>query len=121
MIAAAEADSETFPAVDDVDHQRELDPLFFGEVRLQRVVVLQAALADRIEDDDARAAKRCPAQVAEHSRMVRAGVLSDHENRVGLLEILQPNGALADADRLAHGDAAGLVAVDVAAQLAEQL
>lgn len=42
--------------------------------------------------------------------MVGARVLPDHEDRIGLFEILQQHGAFADADRLAHGDAARLVA-----------
>ena len=42
--------------------------------------------------------------------MIGAGVLADDEDRIGLFEILQDNGALADADRFFQRDAAGLVA-----------
>lgn len=42
--------------------------------------------------------------------MVGARVLPDHEDRVGLFEILQQHGTLAHTDRLTHGNAARLVA-----------
>ena len=42
--------------------------------------------------------------------MVGARVLPDHEDRVGLFEILQKHRALAHADGLAHGDTACFVA-----------
>ena len=70
----------------------------------------QPAFADRVEDDDPRAAQGRLTQVAQHARMVRAGVLTDHENGVRFLEIVQAHGALADADGLPQGDTAGFVA-----------
>ncbi len=42
------------------------------------------------------------AQIAQHARMIGAGVLPDNEDRVCLLEILQRHRALANADRLAQ-------------------
>ena len=59
---------------------------------------LQPALANGVVDHDAGAAGRRLAKVAEHARMVGTGVLADHEDRVRLLEILEQDGALADAD-----------------------
>ena len=71
---------------------------------------LQPALAQRVEGDDAAAALGRRAQLAEHARVVGAGVLAEHEDRVGLLEVLERDRALAAADLLDQRDARGLVA-----------
>ncbi|MDQ0606549.1 hypothetical protein QFZ83_000720 [Variovorax sp. W1I1] len=55
-------------------------------------------------------ALRCRAQLAEHARMVGAGVLAEDEDGVGLLEIFERDRALAHADLRTHAAAAGLVA-----------
>ncbi len=70
----------------------------------------QAALAQRVERDDPGAALRGLAQLAEHARMVRAGVLAEDEDAVGFFEILQRHRALADADLLLQRGARRLVA-----------
>ena len=64
-----------------------------------------AALAQRIEHDDRRAAPGRLAQRGQHARMVGAGVVAEAEDRVGMVEILERHRALADADRLRQADA----------------
>src|SRR5690554_1842473 len=50
---------------------------------------LQPALADRIENDNARAAFSRTAQIAQHARMIGARILTDDENGVSHFEIFQ--------------------------------
>ncbi len=71
---------------------------------------LQPALADRIENDNARAAFSRTAQIAQHARMIGARILTDDENGVSHFEIFQKHRALADTDRLLQRDTACLVA-----------
>ncbi|MND89939.1 hypothetical protein D3C80_820140 [compost metagenome] len=71
---------------------------------------LQPLFADRIEHDHIGATHGGTAQVAQHARMIGAGVLADDENRIRLFEILKQNRPLADADRLFQRDTACFVA-----------
>ena len=50
------------------------------------------------------------AQICHHPRAVGAGILPEDENAVSLVEILQQDRPLADADRLRQADACRLVA-----------
>ena len=54
--------------------------------------------------------RRCPFQFGEHARMVGPRVLTDDEDGVGLLEIIERHGPFADADRLGEGEAARFMA-----------
>jgi hypothetical protein len=69
----------------------------------------EPALAQRIDADDAAAAPRSGGERGEHARVIAAGVLADHEDQVGLLEVGEAHRALADADHLAEPGAARLV------------
>ena len=80
------------------------------ELALRVLETLQAALVQRVEADDARAALVRRAQLAQHARVVGARVLAEDEDRVGMLEVLECHRALAHADLRAHAVAAGLVA-----------
>ena len=90
------------------------DPLRAVVQHFQRVLrvgeALQPAFAQRIEGEHARAALHRAAQFAEHARMVGAGILAEHQDQVGLFEIVQGHRALADADLLAQRHARGFVA-----------
>ncbi|SAP61073.1 Uncharacterised protein [Klebsiella oxytoca] len=70
----------------------------------------QPALAQGVEADDTRAASGGVFQAVQHARVVGAGVLAKHEDSVGLFEVIDADGALADADALLQPDAARLVA-----------
>ena len=70
----------------------------------------QGLFPQRIEGEDGHAAVHGVVQLAHHSRAVGAGILADDEDGVGLGEILQVQGALANADALRHGGGGGLVA-----------
>ena len=69
----------------------------------------QRDLGQRVDRDDLAAAARRGLQRRQHARVVGARVLADDEDDVGVLEIVELNGPLADADRLLQRDAAGLV------------
>ena len=49
-------------------------------------------------------------QLGQHARVAGAGVLADDEDAVGVREVLDLHGRLADADRLGQPEAARLVA-----------
>ena len=70
----------------------------------------QPALAQGVEADDTRAASGGVLQAVQHARVVGAGVLAKHEDGVGLFEVIDADGAFADADALLQPDAARLVA-----------
>ncbi|RMN76978.1 hypothetical protein ALQ52_04443 [Pseudomonas cannabina pv. alisalensis] len=77
---------------------------------LRRGKAHQRFFAQRVERDDAGAPACGGMQLGHHARAVGPGVLADDENRVGVFEILQRRGALADPDRLGQRHAGGLVA-----------
>ena len=85
-------------------HRRHLDH------RLRRFEAFERAFLERVEDDDLAAALRHLAQCRHHPRMVGAGVVADRQDQVGAVEILEADGALADADRLWQPDRSRLVA-----------
>ncbi|MNH17216.1 hypothetical protein D3C79_768790 [compost metagenome] len=79
--------------------------------RVLRVLeALQATLLERVDAHHLGAALYRIAQRVEHARVVGTGVLAPDENRVGVLEVVEGDGALADPDALPQGHAAGLVA-----------
>ena len=61
---------------------------------------LQATLLERVEADHLGATLDRLAQRFEHARVVGAGVLAEHEDGVGVLEVVEGDAALADADAL---------------------
>ena len=71
---------------------------------------LQRPLLQRVEHDDRHAAARAFVQRAHHARMVGAGIVAHRDDQVAMVEILQRDRALADADRLRQPDAGRLVA-----------
>ena len=71
---------------------------------------VQALFLKGVEHHHPCAALGGGAQIGKHARVVGAGVLTNHKDRIGLLEILQKHGAFADADGLGEGNPAGLVA-----------
>ncbi|WP_240964058.1 hypothetical protein [Streptomyces sp. C1-2] len=71
---------------------------------------LQARLGQWVDADDARAARLRLLQRGEHPRVVGARVLPGHDDQVRLVQVLQQDAALADADRLRQGRTGGLVA-----------
>jgi hypothetical protein len=70
----------------------------------------QRAFGHRVDGDDRDAAFARLNQIGHHAGRVRSGVLPDDEDRLGLLEILQHHGALADADGGRQAAAGGFVA-----------
>ena len=70
----------------------------------------QPTFAQGIEADDARAASGGVFQAVQHARVVGAGVLTEHEDGIGLFEVIDADGAFADADALFQPNAARLVA-----------
>ena len=70
--------------------------------RLRVLEADEARLGQRVDGDDLRAAALRQLQRGEHARVVGAGVLADHEDEVGLLDVVEGDRALADADRLAE-------------------
>ena len=77
---------------------------------LRRLEAFQRPLAERIERDDRGPSAGRVAQAGHHPRAVGARILAEDENAVGLVEILQQHGPLADAERLRQADAGRLVA-----------
>ncbi len=67
-------------------------------------------LRKRIDAHDHGSAPRRRLERREHAGMVAARVLSDHENGIGLFEILELHRSLADADDLLERRSARLVA-----------
>src|SRR6185369_1215352 len=63
----------------------------------------------RVDAHDLAAIASRLLQLAEHARVTRPGVLSNHEDRVSVREILQFDRGFADADRFGQSRAARLV------------
>ena len=59
--------------------------------------------------DDGAAATFRRKQSRQHARMIRTGILSDDEDRVTKIEILEHDRALAETERLFHSGAAGFM------------
>lgn len=70
----------------------------------------QARLGQRVDTDDLRAVGLGLLQGGEHARVVGAGVLPGDDDQVRLVEVLEQDAALADADGLGERGARGLVA-----------
>ncbi len=70
----------------------------------------EAAFAQRIDRDDGRAALRAFAQFAEHPRMVGRRILAEEQQGIGVFEILERDGSLADAHGARQAAAGGFVA-----------
>ena len=77
---------------------------------LRRGEALECAFAQRVHRHDRNTAPRRLAQWGHHSGAICAGILPDHEDRVRLVEILEQNGAFANADALGQADAGRLMA-----------
>ena len=71
---------------------------------------LQRPLLERIQHDDRHTAARAFVQRAHHARMVGSGVVTDREDQVACVEVIQRDGSLALADGVRQADAGGLVA-----------
>ena len=69
----------------------------------------QSSLADRIDGDDRRAVFLRSFECRHHPRMVRAGILSDDKNRVGVLEVLEFHATFAYPDAFVQRRATRLV------------
>ena len=80
------------------------------ERRLGIGEALEPALTKGIERDDLRPALPRLLQLVQHARRIRADVLAEEEDAVGMLEIVERDGAHGDADRLRKGDGGTLVA-----------
>ncbi|MNM83356.1 hypothetical protein D3C81_954150 [compost metagenome] len=79
--------------------------------RVLRVLeTLQATLLERVQADHLGTAFDRLAQRFEHARVVGARVLADDEDCVGVLQVVEHHGALADPEGFRHADAAGLMA-----------
>ena len=70
---------------------------------------LQSRFLEWIDTDNAAAAPRGPLQGGKHARVIRAGILADHDNAVCQFEIGEGHGALAGAEGLEHAHATRLV------------
>ena len=101
---AADADLAIFAGDPGRAESRHLDRV------LRRGEPLERAFTQRVHGHDRNAAPRRLAQRGHHPRAVGAGILPNHEDRVGLLEILQHDRALADANAFGQADAGRLVA-----------
>ncbi|RMS73711.1 hypothetical protein ALP60_102231 [Pseudomonas savastanoi] len=77
---------------------------------LRMLETLQATLFERVHAHHLGAALYRFTQWLEHARVVGAGVLAEDEDGIGVFEILEGHGALADADALRQRYATGLVA-----------
>ena len=90
------------------------DPRLAQRRHLDRILgcrkALECALAQRVEHDDRHAAARRPVQLGQHPRAVGARVLADDEDRLGMREVVEQHGSLADADAFGKADAGRLVA-----------
>ncbi len=76
---------------------------------LRRLEALKRPLAKGVEGDDGGAAPRRVAQARHHAGTVGARVLPEDEDTVRLVEIIQQDGALANAERKRQTDACRLV------------
>ena len=79
-----------------------------GILRMREIQ--ETCFLERIETHDPRAALRGFLQLGEHARVVGAGILAEHKNRVGLFKILERHGALAGGERFRHPDTTRLMA-----------
>ena len=70
----------------------------------------EGALAQRVKDDNRHVATGQLVESPHHSRMVGAGVVADGDHQLGLIEVVQRDGAFPDANRTRQTDAGGLVA-----------
>jgi hypothetical protein len=70
----------------------------------------QPTFPQGIEADDLRATPPRRLQFREHPWVVRSGILTDHEDRVGQSKVPQGDGALADPDRLGQAHTRRFVA-----------
>ncbi|KPB85111.1 Uncharacterized protein AC504_3415 [Pseudomonas syringae pv. maculicola] len=77
---------------------------------LRRRKAYQRPFPQRVERDDAGTPFCGRMQLGHHARAVASGVLTNDENRVGVLEIFQRRGALADPDRLGQRRSGGFMA-----------
>ena len=90
------------------------DPRLAEGCHLDRILgrrkAFKRALPQRVEYDDRHVAARRPMQLGQHPRAVGARVLTDDEDRLGMCEIVEHHGPLADADAFGKADAGRLVA-----------
>ena len=77
---------------------------------LRVLEALQAGLGQRVDADDLARRRLGLLQGGEHARVVGARVLPGDDDQVGLVEVLQGDAALADADGLGQRGARRLVA-----------
>ena len=70
----------------------------------------QPGLRQRVDRHDRRAVALGLLEGAEHARVVGSRVLPGDEDQLGGMDVVERDGALADADRLAEGHATRLVA-----------
>lgn len=66
---------------------------------LGRLKALQRPLPQWVEDNNASASARRIMQLGHHPRTVSAGILPNHKNQIGVIEIFKETGSFADADR----------------------
>ncbi len=71
---------------------------------------LQPGLGQRVDADDGGAGALGPLQGGEHPGVVGARVLARDDDQIGLVEVLEADTALADAEGLGERRAGGLVA-----------
>jgi hypothetical protein len=69
----------------------------------------EAGLGKGVHRDDPGAVALGLLEGGEHPGVVRARVLADDDQQVGVMDVVERDAALADADRLGQGDAGGLV------------
>src|SRR6185503_13485004 len=69
----------------------------------------KTGLRQRVDVYDLAAASLGEHQGSQHAGMIGAGVLADHKNRIGQIEILEGHGAFAKPERLFHAGATGFV------------
>ncbi len=70
----------------------------------------QPGLAQRVDRDDLRAVLLGDLERGEHPRVVGAGVLAGDHDQLGVVDVVEGDRALADADHLGQRDRGGLVA-----------
>ncbi len=90
---------------------RELLPTEDHASRGLRVLVPdERGLRQRVHRDDARPVVLRLLERRQHPGMVRTRILARHDQQIGLVDVLDRDGALADADRLGQRRTRGLVA-----------
>ena len=106
-------DQRVVPAQARADEHRT-DPVVRQAQHVQRMLrareTLEPAFAQRVDRHDGRAALGAIAQLAHHAGVIRGRVLPEQQQRVGMLEIVECDGALADAHRPRKPAARRLVA-----------